>query len=305
MVVYFHNKNIKYIVSQVKAKKEKWVYRAVHIQNITIILKQAFYLISMSSGIMEQYQKYCAIRDFARKNNIIDLSGCSFLCPTCLLPLINFIKNNPDMEYVSAPYNVEKYISIVDKKEYSENATYVPPIYLPQKYSEAEEVIEILRKHHNNGIDYGGQDAFNYMIGELIDNIYQHSQFENASIMAQRYEKLGFVEITIYDDGLSIPFCFEKHDISIHNDCQAIEEAIKGRSTKSDERGYGLATTTNLYVNGCNAQFFIVSRNGAWHKSKIDETFYNTEGLYTFSGTLVSLRIPYPINKVNIYDYIA
>lgn len=47
---------------------------------------------------MEQYQKYCVIRDFARKNNIIDLSGCSFLCPTCLLPLINFIKNNPDID---------------------------------------------------------------------------------------------------------------------------------------------------------------------------------------------------------------
>ncbi|MCS3924416.1 hypothetical protein [Methanosalsum natronophilum] len=209
------------------------------------------------------------------------------------------------MKYVPAPVNVEKYMAVVDKSNYSERATYIPIINLPQKYLEAEVEIEKLRKHHNNGINYGGEDAFNYMMGELIDNIYQHSHFKNANIMAQRYEKQGFVDIAIFDDGISIPCCFENHGIHIDNDCAAIEMAIQGKSTKSQERGYGLATTTNLYVNGCNAEFLIVSREGAWYKSKGSERFYNINGIYRFNGTLISIRIPYPLKKVNLYDYIS
>ena len=262
----------------------------------------------MSSGILSDYVDYCKIRNSARENNVIDLSECSFFHPTCLLPLLKFMNNNSDMKCIDPPQNVRYYMSLIASKHIYEGSSYIPYLELPHDHSKVSATIDVLCEHHNNGIDYGGKVAFNYMIAELIDNIYQHSQFDSASVMAQRYPNKGFVDVTICDDGISIPHCFEINDLfseDFDSDCDAISAAIKGTSTKNDGRGYGLSTTINLYVNGCDASFLLVSRNGAFYKTKKEATFYNTEGLYSYDGTLVSLRIPYPINKVNIYDYIA
>lgn len=264
------------------------------------------YLIFMHPEILTEYINFCNIREKAIATNILNISTCNFIHPTCLLPLISFKKEHSDMRYVPPPVHVENYISIIENGHHHKSSSYLPIHSLSFNRSETNNDIDQLCKHHNNGIEYGGESAFRFMITELIDNIYQHSHFNFAAFMAQRYTTKGFVEITIMDDGMSIPCSFESHGTYYNNDCDAITAAIKGKTTKKDEkRGYGLPDTTNLYINGCGAEFLLISRNGAWYKDGKDERLYNTEGLYSFNGTLISVRIPCPINRVEIYNYIS
>lgn len=260
----------------------------------------------MNPETLQEYIKYCTIRDNALNSNTIDLSQYYWFYPSCLLPLANFLKNNINsMNYIPPPYSVEKYINTIINCSYLSNSTYMPILNLPEKQSELSDLTQKLEKFHNKGIDYGGRNAFNYLITELINNIYDHSKFNNASVMAQRYEKKEFIEISIYDDGISIPTCFEEHGFSFPHDSYAIADALNGISTKGEGRGYGLGTTANLYVNGIGAELMIVSRNGALYKKPDNEILYKLKSSYNLNGTLITIRVPYPTSEVNIYKYIG
>ncbi|RZB29146.1 MAG: hypothetical protein AEth_01478 [Candidatus Argoarchaeum ethanivorans] len=126
-------------------------------------------------------------------------------------------------------------------------------------------------------------------------------------MMAQIYKQKRFVEITILDDGISIPSCFEKHGNMISSDSDAIISAINGKiSTKTEDepRGFGLLSSVKLYINGIGARLLLVSRNGVLYKNRDDENVYNTGEANQLIGTLISIRAPYPVPQVNIYDHI-
>lgn len=57
-------------------------------------------------------------------------------------------------------------------------------------------------------------------------------------------------------------------------------------------------------MGGTDAQLLLVSRNGALYKNRYNEIVYNIEGANQLIGTLISIRVPYPVPQVNIYDYI-
>ena len=260
----------------------------------------------MHPETLQEYIKYCTIRDNALNSNTIDLSQYYWFYPSCLLPLANFLKDNINsMDYIPPTYSVANYIDTIINCSYLSDSTYMPILNLPKKQSELSDLTQKLEEFHNKGIDYGGRNAFNYLITELMNNIYDHSKFNNASVMAQRYEKKQFFEISIYDDGMSIPTCFEEHNFSFSHDSHAIADALNGMSTKGDGRGYGLGTTANLYVNGIGAELMIVSRNGALYKKADDEILYKLKSSYNLDGTLITIRVPYPALEVNIYEYIG
>jgi hypothetical protein len=263
----------------------------------------------MTPELLQEYINFCNIREKAKRTNIIDLSSCSWFYPTSLLPLANFLKDNKDsMKYVPPiNNNVNNYISTIMKKNYSRGATYMPITYLPKDGNLQEDAIRDLQTLYDYGKDYGGANCFIFLIGELIGNIYEHSEFSNASMMAQIYKGKSLVEITILDDGISIPGCFEKYGIAIPSDYDAILSAINGEiSTKTEDepRGFGLRSSVKLYMDGIDAQLLLVSRNGALYKNRYNEIVYNIEGASQLIGTLISIRTPYPVPQVNIYDYI-
>ena len=260
----------------------------------------------MIPEIVHEYMKFCKIREKSKTTNIIDLSSCSWLYPTSLLPLANFLRDNMrSMEYIPPPDNVSDYISIIMERSFLEGSTYIPITNLPKNGSQIKDVLNNLRTIYDNGEDYGGANCFNYLIGELIDNVYEHSEFSTAWVMAQKYINKRFVEISILDDGISIPGCFEKHDAYFSDDCIAIASAINGKSTKDDGRGFGLGSSVKLYVDGLGGELLLVSRNGALYKNRDKEFGYNTGNAYQLHGTLISIRVPYPVLQIdNIYDYI-
>ena len=260
----------------------------------------------MIPEIVQEYMKFYKIREKSKRTNIIDLSSCSWFYPTSLLPLANFLRDNiSSMEYISPPDNVSNYISIITKRNFLEGSTYVPITNLPKNKSQTKDVINNLQTIYKNGEDYGGANCFNYLLGELIDNVYEHSEFSTAYVMAQKYINKRFVEISILDDGISIPGCFEKHDAPFSDDYIAIASAINGKSTKDDARGFGLGSSVKLYVDGLGGELLLVSRNGVLYKNKDKELVYNTESAHQLHGTLISIRVPYPVPQIgNMYDYI-
>ena len=260
----------------------------------------------MVSELLQEYIKFCKIREKAKRTNIIDLSSYSWFYPTSLLPLANFLRDNKNsMKYIPPPDNVGKYISIIMNRSFLEGSTYIPITDLPKDESQMKDILKKIRTLYDDGKDYGGANCFNYLIGELIDNVYEHSGFSTACVMAQKYMNKGLVEISILDNGISIPGCFEKHGIHFSDDNIAITSAINGSSTKDGERGFGLGSSVKLYVDGVGGELLLVSRNGALYKDRYREVLYNTAGMYQLHGTLISIRMSYPVPQIdNIYDYI-
>ncbi|MDO8648022.1 MAG: ATP-binding protein [Candidatus Diapherotrites archaeon] len=259
---------------------------------------------------LNNYLIFCNFKNSSIETKVLNLQTVSWLYPTTLLPLGVFIKeNSKKIKYVPpANQNAANYISLVIGEFKVENGlkTYIPIIGLPPKVAEkdSEKFLEQIFKLHNNGKEYGGENAFKYLINELVDNIYQHSEFKNAFVMAQKYEKKGFVEICFFDDGITIPGSFAKKGM-VFEDAESIIQAINGLSTKGKERGFGLGSNLKLFTKGLSGELLIVSGNGAaYFKGNEPTKLYKLRDNYRLQGTLISVRIPYPAKEVDIYDFI-
>lgn len=228
--------------------------------------------------------------------------------PTTLLPLFcylnryeNYIENNLINE-IFEDINVNQnnilrklpfHLSSIDKEEY----------------------IEILTNEINFS-DYAGFLSMFFISNELITNIYNHTPFKEgltsqAYVFTKEYPKHDLLDFAIIDDGLGIPGNFERHNINILDDCDAISQAVNQVSTEKDDtnplkysRGFGLWSTLKLVIEGNGGNALIVSRNGCLHiLDKDNYKYYNLNNSNIFKGTLVSLR--FRKNQIqNFYDLI-
>ena len=144
-----------------------------------------------------------------------------------------------------------------------EGDTFLPINHFSNKDNINEHISKI-SKHIENKIDKNFGFSVNYLLAELSDNIEQHSQFTQASIMTQYYPDKEYIDVGIFDNGISIPALFEKKGLKFSDDCDAIKKAIEGISTKEESgRGFGLRTSKNLVLEGLNGEMYILSRKGA------------------------------------------
>lgn len=144
-----------------------------------------------------------------------------------------------------------------------------------------------------------------FLISELTDNIDQHSKFSHGSIMLQIYKRKGYVDIGVLDDGLTIPGLYKEHGISFEDDCDSLEKALRGVSTKNEPgRGKGLSSTKKLVMSGLKGEIHVISGKGL---VKFDEKGKLSRFLLPspLKGTLVYLRFKIPEKSLNIYDYIS
>lgn len=273
--------------------------------------------------LLLEYFKYCKVRNLALKSDIVDLSKYRWIYPIFLVPLCNLMITNDFAFIPPLNSNAKNYIETVITTEYSSKSTYVPLQPLPINYKESGSVLSNLQEWCDQGKYYGGLTAFSYLFSELIDNIYQHSEFDHAYVIAQSYPRKGFSEVCIFDDGISIPKSFENHNIMFKSDAYAISRAINGYSTKEDNRGNGLNSTIDMYTKDGNAEALIVSRNGIFYKkNRLPAKLYNTELMNNkddiitadyaifnddyvppLEGTLISIRMPYPTAKIEAQLY--
>ncbi len=252
--------------------------------------------------LLSHYLKFCKLRSNHDAHGILDLGDYPFYYPITLLPVLNFITKN-SVDYIPH-YNdrVMNYIDIISNPStYRSSKSYVPLEPLPNDRGNLDHT---LKRIINLFKRYGSLNAFSYAIYELSENIYEHSEFNTAYIMAQRYN--AFVDICILDDGITIPrrICREYKNFKEEEDYKAIAEAINGLSTKGEGRGYGLRSSIKLFSRGLNAKIMVISRRGASYINQDGLKFYRLKNSHKWEGTIIGMRVPLPIPEIDIYDYI-
>lgn len=148
--------------------------------------------------------------------------------------------------------------------------------------------------------------AFKYVTAELVDNIYEHSKFDYAYVMAQRYASHRVVELCFYDDGIGIPgsFSVAGKEFTRRNHFRAIYEAMKGVSTKNESgRGYGLSSNVEMFTD-VGGEVLVVSGFGAIFANKGGIKSYRLASASQMEGTLVSIRVRDRARIPNIYEYL-
>jgi hypothetical protein len=241
-------------------------------------------------------------------NGIINLYSLDWIFPTTLLPLGVYIKQKvTEVQYIPpANSNVSNYVDLIlqgSEYRYGNTTSYLPMVTLPSSDKEIKFILEPLFKILNYGSEMGGTNAMKYLFGELTDNIYQHSKFENGVVMAQRYDKKGFTDICFFDDGITIHGSFRNNGMVFKNDVEAIAAAINGLSTKSQERGFGLQSNVRLCTEGYHGCVMVISGQGVLHIDESDRKGYILPQNDRLDGTLISIRVPLQKREVNIYEY--
>ncbi len=256
-------------------------------------------------SLANDYNGFTQLRSKALATGELDLSAIKWFYPTLLLPLGVFIKQNKGIALIPPKdKRVSNYFDIITRNNNTgKNGSYIPIVEIPRPESGSK--VELGRINSYAPV-CGGTNALQYFIGELVDNIYQHSQFSTAYITAQKYSKLRFLEFCIVDNGITIPQSYEDNGTLIENDKVALDYALQGISTKKDkERGCGLRTSINLLTSGMSGTCLIVSRRAGLGANKFEGvSTFNLAEENIYQGTLISITVPLQRKEVEIYDYI-
>ena len=185
-------------------------------------------------------------------------------------------------------------------------SSYIPVADLPSDQKNAKNILKRIFDFNSNGVEYGGENAFKYLIGEMVTNIYEHSMFNNALVMAQKYATKKYVDICFCDNGISIPGSFERAGMFFEDDFEAIGAAINGTSSKMNhERGWGMGSSARICLEGLGGSMLIASRGGTieFHQGNPKRYIDTDRSDYRYSGTLISMRFPYPAPEVDVYEF--
>ena len=266
----------------------------------------------MYEGLVKSYLNFCQIRKESYKTGVIDLSNRNLFYPTTFLPLCDHIKKHKQtMGYI--PPSDHTTCSYIDKIIHPSNhqchksKSRMHIINLPKNdTTTANKTLCNLYPAENEWIIVGGKSTYTCIINEIVDNIYQHSEFNNASAMAQKHDKEGFIELSFFDDGITISGSYEKHLGLEFDGTKAIMKAINGFSTKHEVgRGTGLYNSIKLVSEGMKGDVMIVSGDGMFYIKQSENHSYKLDHENNkLRGTLISIRIPFQKKEVLWYEYI-
>jgi hypothetical protein len=240
----------------------------------------------------------------------LDFSDLIWIMPCSALLLSNSIYSlSKRIDIKIIPPKNEKTQEYLSKAGFplggvKESETCLPIIHFTNKDKINTEVSKTIDYLQRNISPKFGQSIL-YLLAELSDNIDQHSQFTSASIMAQYYPKKGYMDIGLFDNGITIPGLFEEKNKPFKDDFEAIQCAFEGVSTKDETtRGFGLRTTKKLVLEGLDGEIHVFSRKGALvSKAGNKEKCLDLDG-NPLSGTLIYIRANRPEKTLNIYEYI-
>lgn len=260
--------------------------------------------------LLNRYLAFCEYRKGLNENGRLDLSDVTFFRPNTLLPLCNLISEKHlrpiQIEYPEND-NASSYLITILRGSASGKTSnsYIPAVSLPKDFKECVGLLQkIYRLQQEDQSICGGELPYKYVIEEMVDNIYQHSCFTRASVMAQKYPFLGFVELCFCDDGITIPTNYMKYGLKFEP-VDALYQALNGLSTKEEMmRGFGLRTSLRLFVDVLNGEFFIASGAAAIYLTRDYKLGINLTKDNQMNGTLVSLKVPYPSSLIPYDEFI-
>ncbi|MBO4516048.1 hypothetical protein J5751_01085 [bacterium] len=258
----------------------------------------------MVSIMMNKLNKYIRIMDnhSIEKDKIINIDSCDFITPVFLAPLMNFTYNNKKSIKHHKNPKVDDYLQrVLGLKKHKD--TTLPFRWLDETTDNSEEltkdILQIIQPKKEMS------QALKYIFYELINNVYDHSKFDNGFVIGQNYPRTNNNDFCFMDNGISIPGSFKNYGFTFKNDCEAIIKAVNGLSTKHGKefigRGTGLNTVINIVTQGANGNVIIASGTGVVEITKSQVYAKHVPENY-IGGTLVGLRLN--SNKsVNVYGH--
>ncbi len=149
------------------------------------------------------------------------------------------------------------------------------------------------------------ENAFKFIMHEVIDNMYEHSHFTQAYALSKACANI--IDYCFLDNGISIQKSFENNNFDFKDDCDAILKAINGKSTKQVsgyiERGYGLNNIISLLTLENNGSVLIASRKGAVYIDG-NKIYLKELSKKSIEGTLICLRFEVNQDFDNFYSLI-
>lgn len=241
----------------------------------------------------------------------IDFSDFRYCPPLLSVFFACYLENNPSLNienlqnsgYFNAirfPFGIEPK-DIDNWSEYLDSfksKSYLPLIHfstLKDGITEIERnnllshLNDLIRKISGLPVNY--YSAISYLISELTDNIVDHSKSSKGWLSFQYYRRERFLDLAIADTGIGLLNSYkeykgEKDFSSINTHIEALDNVIKGNSTKSEERGYGVHTSREMIIDGLGGTFVMISGDAII----VNYNLFDFKCI--FEGTLIFLRIP-------------
>jgi hypothetical protein len=259
----------------------------------------------------------------------ISIDIIEFATPLAVAPVASII-NKKGLKYdytgENASYlRVIRFPEGIDELEgLSLQSTYIPIIHLNLKNLNRRTLSEQLNRLHSRFLELlklkviGDErfielitnNTFGFLLGELLDNIEEHSEAENVYLFAQYWSKTNSCEVCLLDDGIGLYGSLKKAGRDVKDSADSLKKVLEmGLSAKEGYsdliRGTGIKNTraaiTNKEING---EFMIMSGNISFlHSASNGQSFFNfTE--YSWKGTLVLMKLNKPITTFNLYNYV-
>lgn len=261
--------------------------------------------------------------------NVIVFQNSVFVTPLFILPLLVYVNgckkvisfkysNNylDTIRFRSGGLKSEELESLAfhDLMEKCSLKTYIPIISFPTNLKFTKERNEILstienllsrQVHAKPNVSAG----LKYLIGEIIDNIIEHSDSVRGYIFSQAYPTKKYLDICIADNGVSLLGSYNKMKMNLYtNHLSAMKAANLGVSTKNlpdaENRGYGIITSKKMLVDGLYGNFVMLSGNALFLKSKSINQFSELPDIATWEGTIIAMRIPYINETFNYINFV-
>lgn len=247
-----------------------------------------------------------------------DLSKAQWLCPIVVLPIAAYIQKNNSCHTKSELDVVNGYLSAISfpgginsvtnfEKAIQKYKSYTPISVLERDKEKEREDLESMFSnmiYKLLGAIPGAQSAVYQPIAELVTNIFEHSRDDRGFVFGQYYPTKKFLDICIVDRGRGLAKTYKEEKNITLTDDQAIEEVLRGNSTKNSlERGFGIRTSKNIVCKCFSGYFTIISGSYAFVASKDKEQLVYLPD-FNWQGVIISYRINQPNQAIDITPYL-
>lgn len=283
----------------------------------------------LSSGLSVALRICRQINKSPDEEDIVDFSHAKFVTPTFTMSVLIYIEKSGKNICLD---HVEGYLSSVCLDKFGVNSgamrksefaayleqfvqkRYIPLIKFPATNDRIEDKNSIMSVIESMIVRQAGLrqniiSGIKYMLGEIVDNISEHSKSEYGYILAQCYPTSRCIDVCIGDAGITLLGSYSqipKWDID--SDGEAMRAANSGISAKNlpdaENRGYGISTTKKMLVDGMGGQYMMVSGDTVYVKTKAGSGYFELPYGIRFEGTIVALRIPYWNEDFEYVNYI-
>jgi hypothetical protein len=261
---------------------------------------------------------------------IIDINSdrdC-FFTPLSLLPLcVLFSRKNLSLSHSQKHSYLDtigfpKGGTLFSDDFYDPLKTYFPILYLPIGNLGNEKDLDKLSSGYTHFLEKNiivdrefiekiKHDTFALFLGEMIDNIKEHSQAENLYIFGQYWKKTNECEICLIDDGRGIFKSLQDSGRNVENPLDALQKVIKDQLSAKDEfgdskRGTGILNTKKAITSQeLQGEIFIMSENAGFiSNSDGSENFLSFTNC-NWNGTIIMLRLRKPKDTFDLYKYVS